>query len=327
MPFIIKPAQPINNRLLIAIAGPQSSGKTTSALRLATGITQVTSGKICLIDTENNRALRYAKDFDFNHMAFSPPFSPMRYLEAIEQAGNQGYGEGDVIIIDSTSHEHEGVGGVLEMHEDFLQKKCGNDYGKREKLKFTAWIKPKQERTRTIQMGLQRSRAHIILCFRAKEKVAMVKDQSNKTQVVNAGWQPIGGDEYFYEMDITIMLPEAAMGKPDWTQPACRINEYGDGPLKRLLHHTQQISEETGKGIAKLSLIQPPAPETVEEKTKRMVKKIIDALKATNNSGDLHAVIEEADAELQEIKNNSQASYDHLLEEYNKLKKKFEEKE
>lgn len=323
MTFIIKPAQPIDNRLLIAIGGPQSSGKTTSALRLATGITQSTGGKICLIDTENSRALRYAQSFNFNHMAFDPPFSPARYLEAINSAGDAGYGEGDVVIIDSMSHEHEGAGGVLEMHEDFLQKKCGDDFKKREKLKFTAWIKPKQDRTRVIQMGLQRSRAHVILCFRAKEKVAMVKDKDGKMEVVPAGWQPIGGDEYFYEMDITMMLPESAKGKPDWSQQSCRINEYGDGPLKHLLYNTEQISEETGIRIAQISTVKPQE-ESIEQKTKKMAVKIVRAIQGATESLDLQTIKDEYSEDLKIILAQSASAHQFVMDAYTKAKDTLE---
>jgi hypothetical protein len=328
MPFNIKPAVPINNRLLIALAGPQASGKTTSALRLASGIVSITGGKICLIDTENGRALRYAKNFKFNHLPFDPPFAPLRYLEAVEAAASAGYGDGDVLIIDSMSHEHEGPGGVLEMHEQFLQDKCGSDWGKREKLKFTAWIKPKADRTRAIQMGLQRNRAHIILCFRSKEKVAMVKDKGGKTEVVNAGWQPIGGDEYFYEMDITMILPEGAMGKPDWTQKASRINEYGEDHLRKLLHNTSQISEETGSSLAKLSLIQAvtPArtvqsnePESIEQKTKRMAREIIDSFAKYTDKDELFVeIMEVRKQDLADIKSMSTSAYEYVMGEYSK---------
>ena len=292
--FKITHAAPIDGRLLIAIAGPQASGKTTSALRLAAGVVKASGGKICLIDTENKRALRYASDFNFNHMPFDPPFDPLSYLAAIDEATAAGYGEGDVIIIDSMSHEHEGPGGVLEMHEKFLQEKAGNDFSRREKLKFTAWIKPKADRTRVITMGLQRSRAHIILCFRAKEKVKMVQS-GGKTQVINNGWQPIGGDEYFYEMDITMILPQGAQGKPDWSENASRINEYGDGPLKRMLHGTQQLSESTGEQIYTLSKAKAPAqpaaakPELTEEQ--KALAALHEELKGVSSQEQLYAFL------------------------------------
>ena len=248
MGFQIKAAKPIDDRLLIGIGGPQNSGKTTSALRIATGIVRGTGKRICLIDTEAKRALRYSKNFDFDHMEFDPPFGSLRYLEAIQQADAADYG---VIIIDSTSHEHEGPGGLMEQHEEILTKMAGNDYNKRDKCKFTAWIRPKQDRNRLVQFGLQRVKAHVILCFRAKEKVAMVKNSDGKTEVVNAGWQIIGGEEFGYEVSIMFMLPPNSKGCPDWSEKASRINDL-DGDLTKMLHNTKQISEETGQRIREI---------------------------------------------------------------------------
>lgn len=257
MPFSIKPAAPIDDRLLIAIAGPQGSGKTTSALKLATGIVQAKGGKICLIDTENNRSLRYSTKFKFDHIDFQPPFGSLRYLEAIQQADAAGY---DVIIVDSMSHEHEGPGGLLEQHEEFLNKKAGDDYAKRDQLKMTAWIRPKADRNRLITFGLQRVRAHVILCFRAKEKTEIVRDDKGKNKPVNGGWQMIGGEEFGYEMNIIMVLPPGSKGCPDWSQKCARINDI-DGPLTRLLLDTKQITEETGRKIRELC--QAPSPAHV----------------------------------------------------------------
>lgn len=317
MAFKIKPAEPINNRLLVAIAGPQASGKTTSALRLATGITQATGGKICVIDTENRRALRYAKDFTFNHMEFDPPFNPARYQEAIEDAIKAGYGDGDVIVIDSMSHEHDGPGGVLEMHDKMLDKLTGDDWKKRDKLTFTAWIKPKGERNRAIQMGLNQCRAHVILCFRAKEKTSMVKnDQTNKIEVLKEGWQPIGGDEYFYEMDITMILPQGSFGKPDWNEKASRINEYGEGPLKNLLYNTSQISEETGHRLAAwakgASVRDPNDPRTIANGIGKMIQNSTDVGTLSNGWYEC-----QEDGDLEKVKQASQRAYDDLVSRYN----------
>jgi adenylylsulfate kinase-like enzyme len=54
--------------LLIGLTGPSGGGKTFSALRLATGIQQVTGGDIYFIDTESRRALHYADQFKFKHV-------------------------------------------------------------------------------------------------------------------------------------------------------------------------------------------------------------------------------------------------------------------
>lgn len=316
MPFHIKPAQPINSRLLIALAGPQASGKTTSALRLATGITQATGGKICVIDTENKRALQYAKDFKFNYLELDPPFSPERYDQAIQHAEKNGYGEGDVIIIDSMSHEHEGPGGVLDMHESYITDKAGNDWKKRDKYNMLGWNHAKKGRKRLIAYTLQRTPCNIILCFRAKEKVEQVK-VNGKTQYKNSGLTPIGAEEYFYEMGITMVLPQGGCGKPDWDAQSARINEYGNGPLRQLLTSAGQISENVGQGLAKLSVVtEKPVEETPETKTKKIAKEILSKFNTIEDAGALQIFIEDSEEDLHFIQSNSQATYDHVLKEY-----------
>ena len=84
--FAIKPAVREQVPVMVGLMGASGSGKTYSAIRLATGIQRVTGGDICVIDTESRRALHYADDFKFLHMQFDAPFGPLRYLEAIKAA-------------------------------------------------------------------------------------------------------------------------------------------------------------------------------------------------------------------------------------------------
>jgi len=59
--------------LKLAITGPPGSGKTKSALRLATGLaSRYEGGKVCLLDTENESASLYADEFDFATSVISP---------------------------------------------------------------------------------------------------------------------------------------------------------------------------------------------------------------------------------------------------------------
>ena len=326
MPFTIKPATPVNDRLLIGIVGPQGSGKTTSALLIATGITKATGGKICVIDTENKRALQYAKNFKFNHLELDPPFSPERYDEALQFAQNNGYGEGDVIIVDSASHEHEGPGGVLEMHQDFIDKRTNNstNFRERDKWNLLAWAHAKKGRKRLISNTLQRIPCHVILCFRAKESVEQKKIKG-KTEYVKTGLIPIGADEYFYEMAIAMVLPKGAAGKPDWKSPSSRINEYGDGPIKQLLYNTEQLSEGTGEALAAICSVGTGTPQeqpvktdqwTEEEKTKHLAAEIVRKIKACNDGADLQIIVEDYDEDLADIKDGSQAAYDYVMNEY-----------
>lgn len=250
--FKVMQAEPANKRLLMGFFAPNNGGKTVSALRVATGLASRMNNNIVLIDTENRRSETYASNFNFKIIDFKPPFNPARYIEAIEAAETC---RPDVIIIDSMSHEHEGIGGVLEQHESFLEQKCGDDFRARERLKMTAWIKPKQERNKLLQK-LQHTDTHILLCFRAKQKTKMLKNANGKIEPVDMGYQLIGGEEFGYEMSIMAFLPPNCNGKPDWSNEGTRINDM-DGQLKSFLYNVSQFNEHTGEKLYEFLEIKP----------------------------------------------------------------------
>jgi hypothetical protein len=170
-----------------------------------------------VIDTEAGRAKHYADQFKFDHGELLPPFRPMRYLEAIKAADEAGY---PVIVVDSASHEHAGEGGLLDYHDEELTRMAGDDWKKRERVKMAAWIKPKTEHKKFVQSLLQ-VRAHLILCFRAEEKVEMAKDQSGRTQIVPKqspvglnGWIPICEKNLPFEMTASFLLTADQPGVP-----------------------------------------------------------------------------------------------------------------
>lgn len=207
--FTDTPARRRSVPLLVGLVGPSSSGKTFSALRIASGIQSVTGGEIFVIDTEANRALHYADRFTFRHVEFSPPFSPLDYLTAIEHCSRQG---ARVIVIDSMSHEHEGPGGLLEMHEAKVQQLSGGDYKKAERVKMLAWSEPKQQRRRLLNSMVQTG-CSVVCCFRAKEKLKMQRGK----EPAPLGWMLIGGDEFGYEMTASFLLGPGSGGVPTFT--------------------------------------------------------------------------------------------------------------
>ena len=201
--FTDSPAVREKTPILVGLVGPSGTGKTYSALRLAAGFQRVSGGDTYFIDTEARRALHYADKFKFRHVAFGAPFSPLDYLAAIEYCLGKG---ATTIIVDSMSHEHEGPGGVLEMHTA-EHKRLGGKEG----TKLLAWAKPKQERRRLINSILQMN-ANFIFCFRAKEKLKIAKG----AEPVHLGYQPISGDEFIYEMTLKCLLLPGANGTPVW---------------------------------------------------------------------------------------------------------------
>lgn len=234
-----------NVPLLIGLAGGTGSGKTYSAMLLAKGLS---GGKpFAVIDTEAGRAKHYADQFQFDHGDLGPPFRPGRYLEAIAAADGAGY---PVIVVDSMSHEYAGDGGILDWHEEELQRLAGDDWKRRESLTFAAWVKPKTEHKRLVSRLLQ-IRAHLILCFRAEEKIEIVK-RDGKTEVVPKkhgsgfeGWLPVTEKNLPYELTTSLLLTADAPGIPK--------------PIKLQAQHRafcppdKPISEEAGRALAEWS--------------------------------------------------------------------------
>src|SRR5699024_4174035 len=101
-------------KLRIGLSSPSGFGKTYSALLLAYGMTKDWT-KVAVIDTENSSAVLYAHLGDFNVLQLDAPFSPERYIEAIKMCEEA---EMEVIVIDSITHEWQGKGGCLQIHEE-----------------------------------------------------------------------------------------------------------------------------------------------------------------------------------------------------------------
>lgn len=242
--FERKPAKREAVGLLIGLVGPSGAGKTYSALRLAGGMQRVAGGDIAVIDTESRRALAYAEDFKFEHVDFAPPFSPLDYKAALTQMVESG---ARVIIIDSASHEHEGEGGVLDMHESEVDRMAGNDLDKRERVKMAAWVKPKGQRRAFINALVQCNR-HVILCFRAKEKIAVKQGKPP----VDLGWQIIGSDELSYELTLQFLLKPGAKGVPTWTSEleAERAVMKVPKQFRDWFGTPEQINEDLGERLA-----------------------------------------------------------------------------
>lgn len=205
--------------LLIAIAGASGSGKTFSALTMATGLAQ--GDPIYAIDTEAKRMLHYADQFKFKHMDMKPPFTPEAYIEAIQKAEKAG---AKVIIIDSTSDEYEGVGGLQEMHDEEVARLARKPFEQLQgweidKFNAPAWKVPKTRHKTRFMSPLRQVRAYIIFCLRAEEKIKFVKvfDEKagrEKTAIESAGWVPICEKRFMYEMTMSFTVTPENPGVP-----------------------------------------------------------------------------------------------------------------
>ncbi len=183
----IRKAQRKAAKIKLALQGPSGSGKTMSALLLASGIADWS--KIAVIDTENHSADLYAHLGEYNVLQLSKPFTPERYIKAIESCEKA---DMDVIIIDSVSHEWEGSGGILDLH--------GNMPGN----SFTNWAKMTPRHNAFVQKILE-SKCHIIATIRTKTDYTLT-DKNGKMVPEKVGLKGITRDGMDYEFTIVFDL-------------------------------------------------------------------------------------------------------------------------
>lgn len=244
-------------KLKLALTGAAGSGKTYSALRMATGM----SGKVAFIDTENSSASLYSDRFAFDVLDLQPPFTHDKFAQAVNDAVAGGY---EVVVIDSASHFWEGV----LAYKDALDKRGGNSY--------TNWNEAGQKFKIVLDAVLQ-SPIHVICCMRSKMDYVQEKDDRGKTVIRKVGLAPIMRDGISFEFTTVLDIDEAHHAKASKDRTAL----FGD--------HIFQVTEETGKKLLEwlntgADVPPPPAPKPVAwtpEQTaeaKRLKSEIIAAM-------------------------------------------------
>jgi hypothetical protein len=225
----IRPAQREGARLVIGLAGWTGCGKTYTAIELAYGLANYDPSKVGLMDAENKRGSLYA---DILQQSNPPtnvpfligdlvaPFSPGRYIEGIQEFEKAGV---EVLVVDSISHEHEGPGGLIDI--------AGDDN------KF--WNRAKREHKKFVNALLQSS-MHIIVCVRAREKVAMAK-VNGKTEYQDEGLQPVTEKNLMFDMTASLMMYDEGTRQVKLKCPAALQAILGRG--------TGYITAADGKAI------------------------------------------------------------------------------
>jgi len=184
----IKKAERKQAKMKLALQGPSGSGKTYSALLLAFGLCGSWE-KIVVIDTENGSSNLYAQLGDFNVISLSAPYSPEKFVSAINlaEASNM-----SVIITDSISHEWEAQGGILDMHGSMT----GNS--------FTNWSKLTPRHNSFVQSILNCS-CHIIGTIRSKQDYVLT-EKNGKHVPEKVGLKGVTRDGMDYEFTAVLDL-------------------------------------------------------------------------------------------------------------------------
>jgi len=227
--FQIKRASREAAPVFAAFIGGPGSGKTYSALLFARGLVGP-KGRIGVIDAEGGRSLVYADDPDiggFEHLDLIEPYSSDRFRLAVKEFISHGI---DCIIIDSASHEHEAVGGML----DFADQEEARGTNKRMK-----WVRPKMQHNRFIRTALSCG-AHMIFCIR--EKTIVDTDTKPPTRIV----LPVCESNLPYEFMISIHMRDE--GIAEFQKVPKPFQKYIRQGERVTVEHGALLMQEAGKG-------------------------------------------------------------------------------
>lgn len=188
--MILQKASRKKSKLRLNISGPAGSGKTYSALLMAKGLIGDWD-KIAVIDTENGSAGLYSHLGGFNAIDLAAPFSPERYIEAIDACLKAGM---ECIIIDSSTHEWNGAGGCIDINEKLAQSKYkGNTW--------SAWSQTTPRHDAFVNKVLQ-CPVHVITCTRSKMETVMTDDK----KVKKLGMKDIQREGWEYELTVSLNI-------------------------------------------------------------------------------------------------------------------------
>lgn len=237
---LFRKAERSKAKLRLGLVGPAGSGKTHSALLIASGI----GGKIAVADSENGSANKEVGKKDippFDVMVLSSPFTPTKYIEAIKAAEAEGF---DVIILDSLSAAWAGSGGLLEKVDAVTKASTS-------KNSYMAWREVTPLHNKLVDSILQ-SKCHVIVTMRSKVEYVVEKDEkTGKNVPKKVGLAPVQREGMDYELDLVFDVDQAthyAMASKD------RTSLFDGEPHKP--------SKETGERLAAWLAegVEPPKP-------------------------------------------------------------------
>jgi len=252
--------------IAMGLSGGSGTGKTFTALRIARGIAEVTTGKkgapIGYVDTENKRALHYKEAFpEMCHFDFTATddkgdvvgFGVDRWMAVLDAAEAAKL---PVVILDSFSHAWEGVGGVLDVQAQALDRlvreaeKRANGKYEVDPAKYgqLAWAEIKPKYRRLIDR-IVRAKTNIIICTRAKPVMqkGFGQNQTNaratKTRRSDVPWDPATDGDLMFEMTAMVILDPSA--------PGCPVHQIKVADqFKGLFDPRRFMSEQTGMAMA-----------------------------------------------------------------------------
>jgi len=273
MTLTIRPAKRSEAKPLIGLYSESGCGKTKSALLLARGFVGG-KGKIVMVETESGRGEVFADELPggYEVIPIRDNFSPQTYGEAIALAEKSG---AKALIIDSASHEWEGLGGVLDMADrnsrteclacGWLADKgdrvdvCGNPGCKGTRFRWArkgvlVWQQPKIDHAKHFMLRLMQTPIDlVIVCMRARYPMVEGPNPENKGKVEwhrSGELSPKQSDDILFELLIH-----------GWIDHDHRFHgtKYTREDQRAALPSGEVITIETGKALAEWAKGKEPA--------------------------------------------------------------------
>ena len=310
MSFTIRQAKRSATKLRLLIDGPSGSGKTWGALQVAKGL----GGRTVVIDTEQGSSDLYDTLHDFGVIDLKPPFTPERYVQAIEAAEAGG---AEVIVVDSITQEWSGKGGCLELVDEIARAQFrGNTWS------AYSVITP---RHRAFIDAMLRSSAHIIATGRAKTETAQV-DDGGKKRVAKLGMKIETRDGVEYEFTTVLDLVHdghfATVSKDrtgifSGQDPKPITVETGRKLLAWLSGGIAAPAPEPAKAAERSLTVQGPAPAEANQE-KPLFHRIADHIAGATSERSLGAIENRID----ELLSDGQLTHDQHHDLTEEIRKK-----
>jgi hypothetical protein len=282
--FVLEPASRQGIILLIGLWGGTGGGKTESALRLARGIAGP-KGRVGIVDTEHRRASYYVDRIPggFSSIDFAAPYTPERYMDALDVLQNNA----DVGVLDSASHAWEGPDGILDLHEQALDKmtKGSDNWSERERLNWPAWREPKM-RLKALRNLLLGFKIPLIICFRGEEKTRMQKDDRGRNTVItDTNTSPIFEKKFIFEMHVAVEVfqQDGRGGFIRFPYPHAKVSHED---IRKILPEAgkEQLSVECGAKLAAWSSGKASSsPATTTHDKGKLLAELRDVTRSIHN--------------------------------------------
>jgi hypothetical protein len=235
----------------IGLYGYTGTGKSKSALEIATGIIRVYGGEIFYADADGRRGLHFRKQYPkMRYIDFPAPHNALDFADLI--AAHEG--KRGCLVIDGMTQEHEGEEGLIDTHAAEKDRRGGDD-GKN----AVAWALAKSQHkilVRVVRRAIQS--IPIIMCWRAQDKTDWNnKDDRGKVKPLALGEMPIGSMDLPFEMTATYLLPVGSRGVPclDPVERGEMLMTKIPDQFRDIVKPDEQFTEAHGEAMARWAML------------------------------------------------------------------------